>query len=249
MKRTIIMLIFIALVAMLAAQLTVDIPFSTNLVGPEPHGTENWTSEYFHITNTGATGTYSVVLVPENLPEGWMCTWCNEGLSNVPDGCHPYSAPAWEITFLSGETLSLDFQAIYSTSGAFDFSYVIDSADLAAPLVLPFNFRTEDYDSIDEDIIPGFRPALNGNFPNPFNPETTISFALTKELAINAKLSIYNINGKLVKSFTNLTTTNDRGTVVWHGMDNNGKSCASGVYYYQLSSGNFLETRKMILIK
>jgi hypothetical protein len=249
MKKTIILLIFIALAVFLAAQLTVDIPFETNFVGPEPHGNETWTSQFFHITNNGATGTYSVTLVPEDLPVGWMATWCNEGLSNTADGCHPYSAPAWEITFLAGETLSLDFQAIYSTSGGFYFSYIIDSDDLTTPLVLPFSFRTEDYNDVDENTQPGFMPGLQNNYPNPFNPETTISFNLTQDLAEDAQLSIYNTKGELVKNFKDLNVTNNMGSVVWRGTDNNGNECPSGIYFYRLNSGSFTETKKMVMVK
>jgi hypothetical protein len=89
------------------------------------------------------------------------------------------------------------------------------------------------------------------NYPNPFNPSTTISFSLDSEIAENVELVIYNLKGQKVKKFTfpneNLGTSEQN--VVWNGTDDNGKSVSSGIYFYKLRSGNFEQTKKMILTK
>jgi len=88
---------------------------------------------------------------------------------------------------------------------------------------------------------------LHPNFPNPFNPSTTINFDMPK--AGNARLSVYNVKGQLVRSLVN----EDRGfgshSVVWNGMDDNGNTVPSGIYFYRLSTDNHTETRKMMLMK
>ncbi|MDP8231061.1 MAG: T9SS type A sorting domain-containing protein [Candidatus Zophobacter franzmannii] len=250
MKKSLILLLFVAVMSLLVADLTVDIPFETTLVGPEAHGvTENWTSPFFHVTNNGAEGTYFIDLVPTDLPTGWMATWCNEGLDGVPDGCHSYSAPAWEFIFPAGATIDLDFQAIYNTTDYFHFEYVITSDDLAEPLVLPFTFKTADAVSNDDNVQDVSDFGLVSNYPNPFNPTTTISFNLTPANATDAKIEIFNIKGGLVQQFSNLTVVNNSGSVIWNGNDLNGNSSPSGVYYYRLNSGSISETRKMIMVK
>jgi len=89
------------------------------------------------------------------------------------------------------------------------------------------------------------------NYPNPFNPSTTISFELNTDSTEATELVIYNLRGQKVKKFTfpneNLGTSEQN--VVWNGTDDNGKSVSSGIYFYKLKSGNFEQTKKMILTK
>ncbi len=89
--------------------------------------------------------------------------------------------------------------------------------------------------------------ALYPNFPNPFNPETTISFSLAK--AAPTKLSIYNIKGQLVRNLVNSKLTQGDHKVVWNGMDDNGNPVGSGVYLYRLESADYNRSLKMILMK
>jgi FlgD Ig-like domain len=85
-------------------------------------------------------------------------------------------------------------------------------------------------------------------YPNPFNPETAISFSLS-EAKESVSLRIYNIKGQLVKEL--LETRLDKGnhSIVWKGNSNTGKPVGSGVYFYQLKAGDVIETRKMMLLK
>ncbi|MFC1725742.1 FISUMP domain-containing protein [candidate division KSB1 bacterium] len=85
------------------------------------------------------------------------------------------------------------------------------------------------------------------NYPNPFNPETTIMFTLPK--TANVKLEIYNIQGREIKSILNQTKPAGYHSVKWDGTNNNGVKVNSGVYVYRLQAGEFVETRKMILLK
>ena len=88
------------------------------------------------------------------------------------------------------------------------------------------------------------------NFPNPFNPSTTISFNLTAEDAENAEIIIYNIKGQKVKSFTNLQINKSPNQqIIWNGKDSNDKIVASGLYFYKLSSGKETQVKKMLLVK
>jgi hypothetical protein len=104
--------------------------------------------------------------------------------------------------------------------------------------------------SSQEDSIPQVETKLLGNYPNPFNPETTINFSLAVEDAAEAKLEIYNIKGQRVKSFDlNANQTGTVSSVVWNGQDNDNRNVASGVYFYKLSTADYQASRKMILLK
>ncbi|MDD3284484.1 MAG: FlgD immunoglobulin-like domain containing protein [Patescibacteria group bacterium] len=99
----------------------------------------------------------------------------------------------------------------------------------------------------DPSIVTPATPVLHQNFPNPFNPETTISFNLPK--AGKASLNIYNVKGQLVKTLVNETKTAGTHQIIWNGTDNSGQSVSSGIYYYKLNAGKYSSTRKMIMMK
>ncbi len=91
--------------------------------------------------------------------------------------------------------------------------------------------------------------SLKGNYPNPFNPETTISF-FTAEDAKNAELVIYNIKGQKVKTLVNEVLPAGEHSVVWDGKNTNNKAVASGIYFYNLKVGKkSIATKKCLLLK
>lgn len=84
--------------------------------------------------------------------------------------------------------------------------------------------------------------ALKQNYPNPFNPKTTISF--TTKAAVEYSLTIYNVTGQTVKTFSGRTAGAEVVTVDWIADGN-----ASGVYFYKLQAGSFTDTKKMVFLK
>jgi hypothetical protein len=93
-----------------------------------------------------------------------------------------------------------------------------------------------------------YRNSLSQNRPNPFNPTTTIEFTL-KERA-NVQLKIYNVAGQLVRTLVNeARTPGEVHTATWDGRNDAGQSVSSGVYFYKLVAGNFVQTKKMVLLK
>ena len=85
------------------------------------------------------------------------------------------------------------------------------------------------------------------NYPNPFNPSTTISYQLPEESKV--ELTIYNIKGQKVKTLISDQLPAGKHSVVWDGVDESGKAVASGVYFYKMKVGNYDSTKKMILLK
>lgn len=100
--------------------------------------------------------------------------------------------------------------------------------------------------SIDLDAIPDTY-ALHQNFPNPFNPTTSIRFDLKDEGTVN--ISVYNLLGQRVKTLVNTDLTAGYHEVIWNGTNEQGAPVGAGVYIYSLSSEYFNQTRKMILLK
>ncbi len=101
--------------------------------------------------------------------------------------------------------------------------------------------------SADDPVTPATTPALHGNFPNPFNPETTISFDLPK--AGEVSLCIYNVKGQLVKTLVSGQESAGNHQVTWNGMDDNNRPVSSGLYYYKMTAGKYSSTKKMIMMK
>jgi hypothetical protein len=100
--------------------------------------------------------------------------------------------------------------------------------------------------SNDNPFIP-LVTALNGNYPNPFNPQTTISFALAAE--DHVKLEIYNVKGQKIKSLIDEVKPAGNYQLIWNGDDERGNKVSSGIYFYQMISGKFTSSGKMILMK
>lgn len=87
---------------------------------------------------------------------------------------------------------------------------------------------------------------LKQNFPNPFNPSTSISYEFQNANSELGKLTIFNSAGETVREFE---LTEQQGTVVWNGTDENDSSVSSGVYFYKLEVGEQNQTRKMLFLK
>jgi len=101
--------------------------------------------------------------------------------------------------------------------------------------------------SNDDQGAPALVTELHHNYPNPFNPETTIRFSVKEASPVT--IEIYNVKGQLVKTLVNDLKEAGNHSVVWNGRDNNNRSVSSGVYFYKMNAGKYSSTRKMILMK
>jgi len=89
--------------------------------------------------------------------------------------------------------------------------------------------------------------ALHENYPNPFNPTTTLRFDLPEVSSIT--LTIYNMLGQKVKTFNMNDTPAGFHSIKWNAINDYGDPVGAGVYLYQLRANQYLETRKMVLLK
>ena len=88
---------------------------------------------------------------------------------------------------------------------------------------------------------------LKQNCPNPFNPTTTINYQLPQRSKVTLK--IYNLLGKAVKILVDENQTAGNYSVIWDMHDDNGQMVSSGIYMYRLHTQDYMETKKMILIR
>jgi len=98
----------------------------------------------------------------------------------------------------------------------------------------------------EDPLIPD-KFIVHQNFPNPFNPETEIRFALTKDSHV--VINVYNTLGQQIGTLMDTQYAAGFHSVRWDGRDRNGRPVSSGVYLYQIQAGAFSQVKKMSLIR
>jgi hypothetical protein len=89
--------------------------------------------------------------------------------------------------------------------------------------------------------------ALMQNFPNPFNPSTTLTFDMAKPGHVTIK--IYNVSGRLIRTLLDERRDAGRHHIEWNGIDANGSTVPSGIYFYRMRASGYDATKKMILVR
>jgi hypothetical protein len=88
---------------------------------------------------------------------------------------------------------------------------------------------------------------LGQNYPNPFNPSTRIDYYLPRQYHV--KMTIYDVNGKRVRSLVDQPARVGHHWVIWNGLDDSGNRVSSGVYFYRLRVGNNVIAKKLVVVK
>ena len=152
-------------------------------------------------------------------------------------------------TLLSGESdeIMITFDTNELELGTYSCNIIINDVEERDYKIIPVTLLVTSTDS-DDDFSPSYTQ-LYGNYPNPFNPETTISFAVDNNVN-NVTLEIYNIKGQKVKTFQIDTSSHlPSYSVVWDGKNNSHQALSSGVYFYKMKAGKYTSVKKMILMK
>jgi subtilisin family serine protease len=213
-------------------------------------------------------------LVAPNVPEGFGMESPDEslGLGNGGSG-DAFIDPArvadgYAIEFIAPPSwLHVEpTTASIPPSGNVDFAVTMDAAGLAegrydarlsvhtndpvTPVVVVpvtlFVPAARATAGVDARAIPN-RYALLDNRPNPFNPTTTIAYDLPRDSRV--RLVVYDVHGKPVRELVSANEPAGRHQVAWDGRNQQGQPVASGVYFYRLAAGDFVATKKMVLLK
>ena len=89
--------------------------------------------------------------------------------------------------------------------------------------------------------------SLNNNYPNPFNPLTTVRYDLPEDGLVN--VTIYDVMGRPVKYLVNSRQNAGYKSIQWNGTNDAGQPVSAGLYMYTIQAGDFRQTRKMVLLK
>ena len=145
-------------------------------------------------------------------------------------------------TTVEGPVASLVFQAIgeFDEPGRFE---IADGLILGADGIIS---RVTPGSALELATLPT-EFALLQNFPNPFNPETTIKYNLADPA--QTQLRVYNLVGQVVRTLVREKQAAGRYTIRWDGRDDRGLTVSSGVYFYQITAGKFRDVRKLMLLK
>ena len=143
--------------------------------------------------------------------------------------------------------LQVVFDTVDTDLGDYSGAITLHTNDLENPqIVIPVILHVVDDVTDAPDAMPGdwaLRPAS----PNPFNPSTTISYAVPHAGPVT--LRIFDVAGRRVRTLHDGAQRAGYHTVVWDGRDGAGRGVASGTYYYRLDGDGFVATRKMTLVK
>jgi hypothetical protein len=134
----------------------------------------------------------------------------------------------------------------FNGDGVDDFAIsALDALSRGVVLIYSGTGEPTDVADNEENLPTSF--VLHQNYPNPFNPSTTISFDLTRRTHVN--LVVLNVLGQEVAHLVDREMAAGSHLVEWNGRSGAGEEVASGVYLYKLTAGDFVETRKMVLVK
>lgn len=129
------------------------------------------------------------------------------------------------------------------------FEQISDEPDRDSILVRSIRWFNQMPTNIDDRSAVKLSFKLESNYPNPFNPETIIHYTLNNPAPEATQLIIFNSLGQSIRQLVNEKQVSGNYQVIWDGKDDGGRPAASGVYYYQLSSGQKKAVQKMILLR
>ncbi len=139
------------------------------------------------------------------------------------------------VTLSKGDNLELTFAVPRSVGPDSVRDYIVCATGRYSPRLA------------DAELTPNRSFRLSGNYPNPFNASTNISYELDRPAHV--RLTIYNIAGQVVRTLLDVDESSGDKTVAWEGRDDAGHSVASGVYLYRMEVAGMVDSKKMVLLK
>tara|TARA_B100001250_G_C19666554_1_gene729522 strand:- start:309 stop:1061 length:753 start_codon:yes stop_codon:yes gene_type:complete len=189
--------------------------------------------------------TLAVIRRVNDLSEGWTSSIC-AGVT-----CYDESVDSISIQINSGDSVSCGVLAW--TNGSGNGIVQLDIFDLSSPtenILVDINFYFQTtisviFDDNKSDLSNKF--ILNNNYPNPFNPQTKISYYLYKDGIVN--IYIYDSNGNRIIDHALGMQPAGHCFFLWSADDNRGQKLVSGVYFYTLEVEGERRTKSMVLLK
>jgi hypothetical protein len=227
--------------------------------------------------DTGTPDTTGYFIPPFDLDYAFrIWDGDNNGESIIDMGCYEFGAIyiggiAGQVTLNNGDgfvpltRIDINGEIAYpDTNGYYDVNLLPGVYELTATLegydnviisdieilegeVTIVNFEMNSNVGVDDNTVSEMSVFELSNYPNPFNPSTSISFSIPS--ASKVEVSIYNIKGQKIKTLVNSYMEKGTHNVVWDGKDANNKNISSGLYFYKLTIGKEISVKKMLLLR
>ncbi len=163
-----------------------------------------------------------------------------------------------------GNAISMNSDIITGTNTSTQHNYNFNDASVEAPNTYYYWLENVDLDgsnsfngpvmvTVLEQSDPNTPPVipavtkLNSAYPNPFNPDTNISFDLKTPSFVN--VTVYDVKGQKIRTLTSQDWNAGTHHLVWNGKNENGQVVGSGVYFYRMTAGKYSATQKVVLMK
>ena len=199
-----------------------------------------------NFSQTAVNDTSFIILEFSNLSTSEMII--EDIITSNPSEIYIYESPTENIKPIESFEIILKWIPINEGDMESELSLYHNFDTIENPLIITLSGTALLSVGVDESPESISRVQLHGNYPNPFNPSTSISFELGNSSEIS--LEVYNAKGQMIKKL--FTGLKEAGThqAEWDGRDKNGANVSSGIYFYQLKvSGEKRETKKCILLK
>ncbi|OGB69917.1 MAG: hypothetical protein A2Y94_08645 [Caldithrix sp. RBG_13_44_9] len=204
-----------------------------------------------YLTNTTADQeSLRVIRTTYQFPVDWTSSFCVGGISGI---CY---APFFDtipdpVILNASETLELAIDVQTSvTPDQGELTVKIENWSNPSDFLTKLFTASTNPNALVEDQSPvTSRFRLYANYPNPFNPETTIRYFLDNPARQNIQLIIYNSLRQKVQTLVNTIQPAGEYEITWDGRDHTGQPVPSGIYFSRLISGNQAAWQKMILIR
>ncbi len=190
------------------------------------------------ITNANFSGLDGLTV--DHLGNYYVSCWSN-----------PNAVYRYDQNFTSSTIASTGYNGV-DHNGAADIFYdqvnnvlVVPNMNANTVDFIPFN-RLPTLTTDDISVIP-FEFQLHQNFPNPFNPTTTIFYDISKES--NVKVTVFDLLGRKIVTLVDQIEPPGSRSINWDGRDYTGNLVNAGVYIYQIEADAFIQTKKMVLLK
>ena len=152
---------------------------------------------------------------------------------------------AWVFNYWVDMNIREDYTYLYFVTAKDATSHESGQSAFTSTYVPPGSFN-KIFSNFSREVVPKIY-LLYQNFPNPFNPETTIRYQLPEPAFVT--LEIFNCLGQKVKTLVNEFKAEGYYSVVWDSKDDYNHSLPSGIYYYRLTTDEFTSSRKLVLLK
>ncbi len=142
-----------------------------------------------------------------------------------------------QLVQAGNHTFTWSYEKDWSEEDGSDCAY-IDAVELPITEITP-NYDGETVDPVNFNL---------SCYPNPFNPELTIRYNNTTK-DVHTSISIFNVKGQLVKTFSTKVSQKGYNSLVWNGLDNNNKKVSTGIYFVKVGNNQNSEMQKVLLLK